>query len=103
MLLDGVATAVEQAPCGVYRLRGLCLPDVRKETFLDGSDPADSFLRFDQRLPVGATSEVRPAQLHDVVLPEADRADLVGAGSVTEHEVPAAGAREPCTQRFLHL
>ncbi len=59
-------------------------------------------LCLDQRWPVRTSTEVWPAQLHDVVLPEAHRANLVGAERVLEHEVSATRAREPGASPLAH-
>ena len=84
---------IDRTPLLVQRFGLVSGAHVSDEPALFGADFGKGALGLDQRRRVGAANIVRPPQLDRVVLPEADRTDLVATGRFAERDVPTARAR----------
>lgn len=81
MVVDGLEAAEgsrpERIPAGIDRLARAGRPHEADEAFPHGTERLMVPLAPDQRQLVGAAGQTGPARLDEIVLPEADRADLV--------------------------
>jgi hypothetical protein len=90
--LDLVDGRVKPTPPRIERLVIERNSDVANEPLLHRAKIRIVLLAVDERRTIGTTAVVRPPQLDGIVLPEAHRTDLIGTGSLAEHESPAARA-----------
>jgi hypothetical protein len=90
--LEAVALEVDRSPAGFDRVVVGRLAHMHAVCPLARAELGVIALRLDQRDVVGAAAGGGPAEHHDVVLPEADLADVIRAGRLEEDQVPAAGA-----------
>src|SRR5262249_52742681 len=88
-----------RAPPGVARLIWSWLTHKPEQPLLADATRREVLLCIDQRGLIRAASPGWPAQLHVIVFPEADRADLIRARRLAERQVTTARARI----RLLHL
>jgi hypothetical protein len=90
VLFNRVTVGIERTPSRVRALGRGRRANVSDEVLLDGTEAGDVLLGLDQGWPVRPAAERGPAQLNQIVLPEADAADVVGAGFALKPEVSAA-------------
>jgi hypothetical protein len=90
--LEGIAFA-NRPPLGIQRLVSGRRANITDEAFLTRAKPGEVALRGLERRHIRGSAELRPPKLHQVVLPEADEADVIGTRRVREDEVSAARTR----------
>src|SRR6478735_12217476 len=77
----------DRAPRRVQRLVRRRRPHISGKALFDCAKLSDVFLSLDQRDLVLAAGQRRPAKLRQIVLPEADEANIVGAWGFVEDQV----------------
>lgn len=91
----------EREPPLVNRLALTGRPHVLEHTRLLSTEILEVALALDQGKSVRPSLEARPAQLNQIVLPEAHRTDLVGTRRPIKDQAPAARAREAHSGRLV--
>jgi hypothetical protein len=90
--LEGIKLQVDGMPAFVERFARGRIADVCSKPIFHGSYRGVLRLCLDQRRGICSSCEVRPAQLNLIVLPETDRADVVGTWWLRQGEVTTAWA-----------
>src|SRR6185369_1856277 len=82
---------LDRPPRRIERLLGGCRTNVAHETLFDRANFFDVLLSLEQRDLVLASAEGRPAELRQIILPQANETDVVRARPFIEDQVAAGG------------
>ena len=90
--LDPIAGGIKWSPSQVDLLPGVRCPDVCDSSGVACSGVLVVLLGLDETDSIGASGEVGPTKLDDVVVPEAQGADVVRSRWLAKHQVTTARA-----------